>query len=303
MKSTVLVACILAGASISAQQTQTPPAQPPPSPTGYQDTPMQPNGKWHIHDGTRPQPRVVTPGPSVSPAPPSDAIVLLGSGQDLGRWQMTQGGGPVSWPVEDGVMSSGKGMIRTTQDDFTDYQLHVEFATPSVVKGNSQGRGNSGVFLNGVFEIQVLDSFENITYPDGQASAMYGQFPPMVNASRRPGEWQSYDIIFLGPRFNGTTLGKAGDRDRPSQRRHRPRGPGVSRTDRAPADWHVRTVAREGPHRPAGPRQSGALPQHLDPPARGRAVEGRLSHSAAGIATAWAALGQRGLPLSPHTNS
>ncbi len=208
MKITVLVACVLVGTVVSAQQSRTPPDQPPPSPTGYQDTPLQPNGKWRIHDGTRPQPRVVTPGPLVSLAPPSDAIVLLGSGQDLSRWQMTQGGGQVGWPIEGGVLSSGKGMIRTTQDDFTDYQLHVEFATPSEVKGNSQGRGNSGVFLNGVFEIQVLDSFENITYPDGQAAAMYGQFPPMVNASRRPGEWQSYDIVFTGPRFTGTTLEK-----------------------------------------------------------------------------------------------
>jgi hypothetical protein len=206
MRMTVLAACVLAGAVVSAQQPQTPPATPPPAPTGYQDTPLQPNGKWRVHDGTRPQPRVVTPGPFVSQAPPSDAIVLLGPGQDLSRWQMTQGGGPVGWPIENGVMASGKGMIRTTQDDFTDYQLHVEFATPSEVKGNSQGRGNSGVFLNGVFEIQVLDSYENVTYPDGQASAMYGQFPPMVNASRKPGEWQSYDIIFKGPRFNGSTL-------------------------------------------------------------------------------------------------
>src|SRR3990170_4761056 len=96
MKITAFVACMLAGALMSAQQTQTPPAQPPPAPTGYQDTPMQPNGKWHVHDGTRPQPRVVTPGPLVSVAPPSDAIVLLGSGPDLSHWQMTDGGGPVS---------------------------------------------------------------------------------------------------------------------------------------------------------------------------------------------------------------
>ena len=208
MKSPVVVtACLLAGAVVVVSAQQTPaPAAPPQSPTGYQDTPMQPNGKWHIHDGTRPQPRVVTPGPLVSLAPPSDAVVLLGPGQDLSRWQMTQGGGAVGWPIADGVLSSGKGMIRTKQDDFTDYQLHIEFATPSEVKGNSQGRGNSGVFLNGVFEIQVLDSFENVTYPDGQASAMYGQYPPMVNASRKPGEWQSYDIVFKAPRFKGTTL-------------------------------------------------------------------------------------------------
>ena len=143
MRITVAIACILVSAAISAQQAPTPPAQPPASPTGYQDTPMQPNGKWHIHDGTRPQPRVVTPSPLASLAPPSDAIVLLGSGQDLSRWQMTQGGGPVTWPIENGVMSSGKGMIRTTQADFTDYQLHVEFATPSEVKMAVTGHGRA----------------------------------------------------------------------------------------------------------------------------------------------------------------
>ena len=132
-----------------------------------------------------------------------------------------EGGGPVSWPIADGVLSSGKGMIRTKQDDFTDYQLHVEFATPSEVKGDSQGRGNSGVFLNGVFEIQVLDSYNNKSYADGQASAMYGQIPPMVNASRPPGEWQSYDIFFRAPRFNGDNAREAGDRHRAPQRRRR----------------------------------------------------------------------------------
>jgi hypothetical protein len=98
------------------------------------------------------------------------------------------------------VLSTGKGMIRT-HAEFTDYQLHVEFATPKDVKGNSQERGNSGVYLNGKFEIQVLDSYQNPTYPDGQAAAMYGQFPPLVNASRPPGEWQSYDIVFTAPHF------------------------------------------------------------------------------------------------------
>ncbi len=224
MKITASAILFLGVATMSAQQkpTQLPPAttaQPPattaaptttqpPAPTGYQDTPMQPNGKWHIHDGTRPQPRLVTPGPFVSAPAPSDAIVLLGPGEDLSRWQMQDGGGPVTWPVKDGVLSSGKGFIRTKQDDFTDYQLHVEFATPSEVKGNSQGRGNSGVFLNGAFEIQVLDSYNNRTYADGSASAMYGQIPPMVNASRPPGEWQSYDIFFRGPKFDGTMLAK-----------------------------------------------------------------------------------------------
>ena len=175
-------------------------------PTGYQDTPMQPNGKWHIHDGTRPQPPVVTPAGPVTTPPPPDALVLLGKDADLSQWQMRQGGGPVTWTMSGGVLSTGKGNIATKRDDFTDFQLHVEFATPVKVESNSQGRGNSGVFLLGVFEIQVLDSWHNVTYPDGQAAAMYGQFPPLVNASRPPGEWQSYDIVFTAPRFEGDKL-------------------------------------------------------------------------------------------------
>jgi Domain of Unknown Function (DUF1080) len=167
---------------------------------GYDDTPMQPNGKWHIHDGNRPQPRIVKPGASAGAAP-ADATVLLGAGADTTAWQMTNGS-PVTWPMKDGVLQSGKGMIET-KAQFTDFQLHVEFATPKEVKGTGQGRGNSGVFLLGQFEVQVLDSYENQTYPDGQAAAMYGQYPPLVNASRPPGEWQTYDIVFTAPRFSG----------------------------------------------------------------------------------------------------
>jgi hypothetical protein len=175
------------------------------APVGYDDTPLQPNGRWHIHDGKRPQPKIVKPGAmSLTPAP-QDATVLVGADADRSAWQMMDGA-PVTWPMNDGVLATGKGMIRT-RAEFTDYQLHVEFATPKEVKGNSQERGNSGVFLNGKFEIQVLDSYQNVTYPDGQAAAMYGQFPPMVNASRPPGEWQAYDIAFTSPRFGaGGTL-------------------------------------------------------------------------------------------------
>jgi Domain of Unknown Function (DUF1080) len=175
------------------------------APTGYDDTPMQPNGKWHIHDGKRPQPRIVTPGDAAAATPPSDATVLLGPGTGLSKWQMLEGGGPATWNQEAGVAESGKGYIRT-RDEFSDFQLHLEWATPSEVKGNSQERGNSGVFLLGKFEVQVLDSFNNITYPDGQAAAMYGQYPPLVNASRKPGEWQAYDIVFVAPRFTGAKL-------------------------------------------------------------------------------------------------
>jgi hypothetical protein len=173
---------------------------------GYDDTPMQPNGKWHVHDGTRPQPKMVTPGATPGAAP-ADATILLGT--DASAWQMTNGAA-VTWPMKDGVLQSGKGMIET-KAQFTDFQLHVEFATPKEVKGDGQGRGNSGVFLLGQFEVQVLDSYNNPTYPDGQAAAMYGQYPPLVNASRPPGEWQAYDIIFTATRFDA-----AGKLDKPA---------------------------------------------------------------------------------------
>jgi len=176
-------------------------AAQPPGQLGYHDTPMQPNGRWHIHDGKWPHPKVVAPAAKNAepvPAPP-DATILIGARDDLGAWQMTDGS-PATWTMKAGVVETGKGIIRT-KAEFTDFQLHVEFATPTVVKGDGQGRGNSGVFLLGKFEIQVLDSYNNPTYPDGQAAAMYGQYPPLVNASRPPGEWQTYDIVFTAPRF------------------------------------------------------------------------------------------------------
>ena len=172
---------------------------------GYDNTPMQPDGKWRVHDGTRPQPRMVTPGAGAGmAAAPADAIVLIGADGNLSAWQ-AEGGGPTAWTATNGVVQTGKGSIQT-KESFGDIQLHVEFATPSEVKGDSQGRGNSGVYLAGKFEIQVLDSYNNPTYPDGQAAAMYGQFPPLVNASRPPGEWQAYDITFTAPRFTGDKL-------------------------------------------------------------------------------------------------
>jgi len=178
---------------------------------GYTDTPMQPNGKWHVHDPARPQPTVVTPGgvESLMTPAPADATVLLAGGSDTSAWSMTDGK-PATWQMTAGVISSGKGMLRT-KAEFTDVQLHVEFATPTMVKGDSQDRGNSGVYLMGAFEIQVLDSFQNPTYADGSASAMYGQYPPLVNVSRKPGLWQSYDIIFTAPRFKPT-----GELDKPA---------------------------------------------------------------------------------------
>ena len=161
--------------------------------------------KWKIHDSSRPRPPVITPGTASSQdmagKPPSDAIVLF-DGTDLSKWQ-TPNGQPAKWKVENGYFEvvAKSGQIQT-KDSFGDCQLHVEWATPDPPRGQDQDRGNSGVFLMGLYEIQVLDSYQNITYADGQASAVYGQFPPLVNASRPPARWQTYDIIFHGPGFD-----------------------------------------------------------------------------------------------------
>ncbi len=186
----------------------------PKHPTGYTDTPFLPGGKWRVHDDARPRPKVVTPGKTAANAP-SDAIVLF-DGTDLSEWMMEKDNAKADWIVKDGYLEvppndkTVGGYIRTKRD-FGDIQLHVEWASPAEVKGNSQGRGNSGVFLFGNFEVQVLDSFENKTYADGQASALYGWKPPLVNAARKPGEWQSYDIIFEAPKWDaeGNLLKKA----------------------------------------------------------------------------------------------
>jgi hypothetical protein len=145
-------------------------------------------------------PRVVAPGKTATGfAPPSDAVVLF-DGTSLAAWTKTDGTA-AGWTIEDGAMVVNAGSI-ITKEKFGDVQVHVEFATPAKVEGEGQGRGNSGVYLQGRYEVQVLDSFKNETYPDGQCAAIYKQHPPMVNACRGPGEWQTYDIVFRGPRFD-----------------------------------------------------------------------------------------------------
>ena len=161
--------------------------------------------RWKVSDRSRPLPPVITPGtPSMQDQPgkpPSDAVVLFG-GTDLAKWESAKGG-PSQWKVVGGTMevAPGTGDIRTAQS-FGDCQLHVEWAEPNPPHGRDQARGNSGVYLMSKYELQVLDSYENKTYADGQAGAIYGQFPPLVNASLPPGRWQTYDIIFHGPRFS-----------------------------------------------------------------------------------------------------
>ena len=139
---------------------------------------------------------------------PSDAIVLF-DGSDMDEWLSDKTGGPSPWVIKDGALESVKkaGYVRTKRS-FGDCQLHIEFATPKDVQGDSQGRGNSGVFLMGKYEIQVLDSFKNPTYSDGSAASVYGQAPPLVNACRGPGKWQTYDIIFRAPVFKGNKVVK-----------------------------------------------------------------------------------------------
>lgn len=139
-----------------------------------------------------PKPPIVEPGDNGGP--PSDALLLF-DGHDLAQWE-----GAESWLIADGVATIRGGGI-TSKQSFGDCQLHVEWASPAEVVGEGQGRGNSGIYLMGQYEVQILDSFENETYYDGQAGALYKQWPPLVNACRGPSEWQTYDIVFQAPRF------------------------------------------------------------------------------------------------------
>jgi hypothetical protein len=181
---------------------------------GFTDTPILPGQKWHVHDPDRPHPRVVTPGKEPGAAP-SDAVVLF-DGKDLSKWAQHGKGADsaklvdAQWKVENGYFEvvPGTGDLYT-REKFGDCQLHVEWAELADVKGTSQARGNSGVLLMSRYEIQVLDAYNNPTYADGQASAIYGQFPPLVNPGRKPGEWQTYDIVFEAPHFEGERLLKS----------------------------------------------------------------------------------------------
>jgi hypothetical protein len=171
---------------------------------GFKDTPLLPGGKWHMHDPDRPQPPVVTPGATFSQnaPPPSDAEVLF-DGTNLAKWQ-SDNGRDATWKVQDGYTQvTGRAGIRT-REKWSDFQLHVEFSEPTPATGHGQGRGNSGILINNLYEVQVVDSYHDKTYADGQAGAIYGQMPPLVNPTKPPGEWQTYDIIWESPRWNET---------------------------------------------------------------------------------------------------
>lgn len=173
MRHLLLVACLVAFTASLAKGTE-----------------YLPGMAWEV-------PPVVTPG-TTNDAPPSDAVVLF-DGKDLSAWNNGE-----NWSVKEGIAYAGKGYVVTKQK-FGDLQLHLEWSAPTKVKGNGQGRGNSGVFLMGVYEVQILDSYENPTYAEGQATAIYKQTPPMANVTRKPGEWNTYDIFWTCPRFNSSS--------------------------------------------------------------------------------------------------
>jgi len=175
---------------------------------GYQDTPLIPGTNWHVHDGERPQPPVVSPGADPTAAPSDATILFDGHTRCADNWQHKDGSA-LKWKIENGCMEvvPKTGDIQTVEE-FGDVQLHVEWAAPQFVEGDGQGRGNSGVFMMGKYEIQVLDNWRNPTYPDGTAGALYGQCPPLANAVARRGDWNYYDIIWEAPRFDGDKVSK-----------------------------------------------------------------------------------------------
>ncbi len=181
---------------------------------GYTDTPLVPGQKWHVHDPARPHPPVVMPGATTA-TPPSDAIVLF-DGTDLSHWLpatqtmptgVTIRPGPPVWKVGNGYLEivPGTGDL-ATKEKFGDVQVHVEFALPTTTTGSRVDRGNSGIFLQGRYELQIFDERQNPIYADGQIGAIYGQWPPLAFAGRKPGDWQTYDIVFEAPVIDGDNV-------------------------------------------------------------------------------------------------
>ena len=167
---------------------------------GYRDTPVQPWSRYRVHDPDRPMPKRVRPGLPAPPLqPPSDAIILF-DGKNLARWK------PNEWKIEDGLLLATTGRLETAED-YGSCQLHLEWRVPSPPTEDLMNRGNNGVFLMGLFEIQIFDPTTPI-YPDGQTAAVYGQTPSLVNASRAPGAWEAYDIVFAAPEFQGDKLAR-----------------------------------------------------------------------------------------------
>jgi hypothetical protein len=194
MKRLMILSLMLVTGIICFGQEQ---QKTPPSPQKYPEPAKMTPAMTEIWD---PEVKIIQPGAEIGMAP-SDAIILF-DGIDVNKEWEDSKGNPTKWVVQDGalVCVKGSGVIQTKRE-FNDFQLHIEWKTPSEVTGEGQGRGNSGVYLQGLYEVQVLDSYYNRTYRHGQAGSLYKQYAPLVNASRKPGEWQTYDIIYTAPRF------------------------------------------------------------------------------------------------------
>jgi len=210
-KEFLLLSAAGSAALANAQQTNIRPRTP--ADDGFTDTPMEPGMPWHVHDPNRPHPKQITPASTLG-GPPSDAIVLF-DGKDLSKWYHRGRGAnagkqvDAGWKVGDGYFEIQRGFgDLLTREKFGDVQLHVEWSSPTVINANSQGRGNSGVLLMTLFEMQVLDMWDNPTYADGGAGSIYGQWPPLVAPWKKPGEWNTYDIVFEAPQCNGDQLVK-----------------------------------------------------------------------------------------------
>lgn len=185
----ILLAAVVFAQGVFAEEKQ------PEKKYGYKDTPMLPDSRWHVHDPDRPQAAMVEPGKSPGDAP-ADAIILF-DGTDLSAWE-----GGTDEAVADGAVNMLKTNGLRTKQAFGDCQLHIEWRVPSERDGNDMNWGNSGIFLQGRYELQVIESRETKIYADGISGAIYGQTPPMANPSRKPGEWETYDVIFTAPRFD-----------------------------------------------------------------------------------------------------
>ena len=203
-RAAVVIGLFAVGAIVIAQEKKDEPKKEPEKKEVKQYKPG---------DMSRPRPKVIDPGtttPTEPPGkPPSDAVVLFDGTSLKEEWVRGGKDQEITWKVENGYAEIKGGNIQTKRK-FGDSQVHIEWATPKEVKGSSQGRGNSGVYLGGFSEVQVLDSFNNDTYPDGQAAALYGRFPPLVNASRKPGEWQVYDIVAQLPKVEDGKVTRPG---------------------------------------------------------------------------------------------
>ncbi len=192
VRSAVLLACLLtAGRAFAADLVH---AKDGSGVYGYKDTPKLPWCEWLVHDPDRPAPKRVNPGPALPAAPaPADAVVLF-DGRNLDQWQTNR------WKLESGEIVAGEGNL-TSKAAFGNCQIHVEWLAPAKFEGPWYDQGNNGVMLMGLYEIQIFDSFNQKLYPDGQAASIYGQTPPLVNVTRPPGEWQTFDIFFTAPTF------------------------------------------------------------------------------------------------------